>query len=232
VLLPLIEAEIAAGLHVDASGHADEVFGICETGRFRYFLAYVLVLKARLARAGGDLVAAETIGHQALGTAVDVSGQSRIVDALEGLAGVAAELESLEEAARLFGAGAAIRESTGYARCVSEREQDLALLRKALGNEAFESAFDQGQGLSLDGAVAYARRGRGERKRPSAGWASLTPTETQIVELVGQGLSNAQIGGRLFCSRRTVQAHLAHVFTKLSVSSRTELAAQAARRPQ
>jgi DNA-binding CsgD family transcriptional regulator len=216
---------------VDAGGHVDEALGLCEAGRFRYFLAYLLVLKARLARVSDDLVAAETIGCQALSTAVDVSAQSRIVDALEGLAGVAAELESLEEATRLFGASAAIRESTGYARCVSERDRDLASLRKALGNSAFESAFNQGQALSLDGAVAYAHRGRGERKRPSVGWASLTPTETQIVELVGQGLTNAQIGERLFCSRRTVQAHLAHVFAKLSVSSRAELAAQAARRP-
>jgi predicted ATPase len=159
-LLPLIEAEIAAGLAGDASGHADEVFALCQAGRFRYFLAYLLVLKARLARASGDLVASETTGHQALNTALDVSAKSPIVDALEELAGVAAELESLEEAARLFGAGAAIREATGYARCVSERDHDLASLRKALGNDAFQSALDQGQALSLDGAVAYARRGR------------------------------------------------------------------------
>jgi predicted ATPase/DNA-binding CsgD family transcriptional regulator len=230
-LLPLIEAEIAAGFAVEAGGHADEVFGLCQAGRFRYFLAYLLVLKARLARSTGDLLGAEATGHQALSTAVEVSAKSRIVDALEELAGVAAELESLEEAARLFGAGDAIREATGYARCVSERDHDLASLRKALGNDAFQSAFDQGQALSLDGAVAYARRGRGERKRPPTGWASLTPAETQIVELVGQGLSNAQIGERLFCSRRTVQAHLAHVFAKLGVTSRAELAARAARRP-
>ena len=82
----------------------------------------------------------------------------------------------------------------------------------------------------LDGAVAYARGAEGERKRPSSGWASLTPTENQIVELVCQGLTNPEIGERLFCSPRTVQAHLAHVFAKLGISSRAELAAQAARR--
>jgi hypothetical protein len=171
-LIPLIEAEIAAGMVVDASGHVDEVFGLCEAGRFRYFLSYLLVLKARLARARGDLVAAETIGLEALSTAVAVSAQCRLTDALEGLAGVATEAGSLQEAARLFGAGNALRESTGYARCVSQRDHDVASLRKALGNEVFESAFDQGQALSLDGAVAYARRaGVSANARPPDGRA-------------------------------------------------------------
>jgi DNA-binding CsgD family transcriptional regulator len=76
------------------------------------------------------------------------------------------------------------------------------------------------------------RRGqRGTRRRPSVGWASLTPTERNVVDLVVEGLSNPQIGERLYVSRRTVQTHLVHVFAKLDVSSRAQLAAQAARRP-
>ncbi|HKA83397.1 MAG TPA: helix-turn-helix transcriptional regulator, partial [Acidimicrobiales bacterium] len=62
------------------------------------------------------------------------------------------------------------------------------------------------------------------------GWNSLTPTELQIVGLVAQGLTNPQIGDRLFISKRTVQTHLSHVFTKLGVSTRAELAATATRR--
>jgi DNA-binding CsgD family transcriptional regulator/tetratricopeptide (TPR) repeat protein len=75
------------------------------------------------------------------------------------------------------------------------------------------------------------RRGRrGPRKRPRAGWASLTPTERRVVDLVAEGLTNPQIGERLFLSRRTVQTHVAHVFAKVDVSSRAQLAAQATRR--
>jgi DNA-binding NarL/FixJ family response regulator len=53
-----------------------------------------------------------------------------------------------------------------------------------------------------------------------------------VVALVAEGLSNPQIGQRLFVSPRTVQTHLAHVFTKLQITSRTQLAAEATRRRQ
>ncbi|MDX3002619.1 LuxR C-terminal-related transcriptional regulator [Kribbella solani] len=78
--------------------------------------------------------------------------------------------------------------------------------------------------LSLDEAVAYARRARGTRGRPSSGWPSLTPTEHQVADLAVEGLTNPQIADRLFMSRGTVKTHLAHIYTKLSVANRTELA--------
>lgn len=69
------------------------------------------------------------------------------------------------------------------------------------------------------------RRGRrGRRDRPQIGWRSLTPAEQTIATLVAQGLSNPQIGDRLYVSRRTVQTHLAHVFAKLDITSRAQLA--------
>jgi DNA-binding CsgD family transcriptional regulator len=78
--------------------------------------------------------------------------------------------------------------------------------------------------------VAYATRSRGPRGRPSAGWASLTPTELEVVALVAEGLTNPQIARRMFISRTTVKTHLSHIFTKLRVTRRAELAALAARR--
>jgi DNA-binding CsgD family transcriptional regulator len=79
--------------------------------------------------------------------------------------------------------------------------------------------------------LAGVRRGvRGPRQRPQFGWQSLTPTERTVATLAADGLSNPQIGERLFISRRTVQTHLAHVFAKLGISSRVQLAAQAALR--
>jgi len=52
----------------------------------------------------------------------------------------------------------------------------------------------------------------------------LTPQERQIAELARDGLSNPEIGARLFLGPRTVEWHLRHVFTKLGIRSRRELA--------
>jgi DNA-binding CsgD family transcriptional regulator len=74
------------------------------------------------------------------------------------------------------------------------------------------------------------RRGRrGTRTRPQHGWQSLTPTEQAVALLVAEGLSNPRIGERLFVSHRTVQTHVAHLFAKLGVSSRAQLAAEVTR---
>lgn len=59
----------------------------------------------------------------------------------------------------------------------------------------------------------------------------LTETELTVAGLVAEGLSNPHIGERLYVSRRTVQTHLARIFAKLDISSRAQLAAQAARQP-
>jgi DNA-binding CsgD family transcriptional regulator len=74
------------------------------------------------------------------------------------------------------------------------------------------------------------RRGRHvTHRRAQTGWQSLTPSERAVVDLVAEGLSNPQIGQRLYVSRRTAQTHLAHVFAKLHIASRTQLAAEAVR---
>jgi DNA-binding CsgD family transcriptional regulator len=100
----------------------------------------------------------------------------------------------------------------------------------ALDPDALETASAEGRAMTLDAAVAYASRGRGERKRPSSGWASLTPAEREVVGLVAEGLRNADIADRLFVSPSTVKTHLSHVFSKLGVTTRAQLAALATRR--
>lgn len=74
-----------------------------------------------------------------------------------------------------------------------------------------------------------------ERRAPAApgatfGWESLTARELEVVALLAESLSNAEIAERLVCSRRTVESHLSHAYTKLGISSRVELAVEAAQR--
>jgi DNA-binding NarL/FixJ family response regulator len=65
---------------------------------------------------------------------------------------------------------------------------------------------------------------------PTEDYDGLTDRELDILKLVGQGLSNKQIGKQLFISDRTVQAHLSNIFSKLNVSSRTEAVMHAVRK--
>ena len=196
-------------------------------------LVQALSADGACARLDGEPDRAEDRFHEAL----EITQHERLLpdacDVLEALAGAVADQQRFEEAARLFGAAQSLRDLTGYARFPVRQAghvSDVAHTREPLGTDRFATAWAEGADLSLDDAVAYAQRGRGRRKRPSHGWNSLTPTELQIVELVAQGLTNPQIGDRLFISKRTVQTHLSHIFTKLGVSTRAELAATATTR--
>jgi DNA-binding CsgD family transcriptional regulator len=67
-------------------------------------------------------------------------------------------------------------------------------------------------------------------ERPTSGWASLTDTERAVAELVAKGLTNRQVAAQMFLSPHTVSTHLRHVFNKLGIASRVELARLAAER--
>jgi DNA-binding CsgD family transcriptional regulator len=64
------------------------------------------------------------------------------------------------------------------------------------------------------------RRGR---DGPRFGWASLTNAEHQVSELVAEGLTNMEVGVRLFQSRHTVDSHLRSIYRKLDITSRVQL---------
>jgi DNA-binding CsgD family transcriptional regulator len=100
----------------------------------------------------------------------------------------------------------------------------------AIGVERYDALTIEGAAMTWTQALDYATRGRGERKRPSSGWDSLTPAEQAVVKLVTEGLSNQQVAQRLFIARRTVGTHLTHIFAKLGLSNRADLTAAAVRR--
>ena len=154
-------------------------------------------------------------------------------DGIELLGVLAAARERYPAAARLLAAADAARQPLGYLapgftanRAAAARAASQA--RHILGEDRFTQAWEQGQELTLDDAVAYATRQGGGRKRPATGWASLTPAELQVVGLVSEGLRNDAIARRLFIAPGTVKVHLSHIFAKLGITTRTELAAQAA----
>jgi predicted ATPase/class 3 adenylate cyclase/DNA-binding CsgD family transcriptional regulator len=197
-----------------------------------WWLMSALSTRARVAIAAGEPDQAERDAHEALALGAETKAYLHIPDILECLAVLASEAGSHREATRLFGAAHAIRERIG---AVSFKVWDagsvasVAAVCDALGEKDFESAWAEGAALSTEEAIAYVQRGRGERKRPASGWASLTPAERDVVRLVSEGLANNDIATRLFVSPRTVQTHLTHVYTKLGLTSRVQLAQETAR---
>jgi DNA-binding CsgD family transcriptional regulator len=188
-----------------------------------WHLANALGVRARVAIAQGDHYAAEQDAHQALALADQLGAQLAVPEILECLASVAT---GDPFAARLFGAAEAMRLRTGEVRLPvyqATYESSVDGVRSALDEEQFDTAWAEGTGLSTKEAIAYAQRGRGERKRPASGWASVTPAEHEVIRLVCEGLANKDIGTRLFVSPRTVQAHLTHVYAKLDITSRAQL---------
>jgi predicted ATPase/DNA-binding CsgD family transcriptional regulator len=196
-------------------------------------LVAALACRARVAIADGEMDRAGQDARDALVVAAELHGYVVTVpDAIECLAYVAGDAGSDREAARLFGAAHAARLQRGIPRLKTldaDHERRLVAVREALGESDFQAAWSEGAALTIEEAIAYARRGRGERKRPSKGWASLTPTDLDVVRLAREGLGNKEIAARLFVSPRTVQAHLSHVYSKLGVSSRVQLAQEASR---
>jgi predicted ATPase/class 3 adenylate cyclase/DNA-binding CsgD family transcriptional regulator len=222
-------AALAGGDLVAARRWADEAVTIT-TG---YHQSAALLTRARVAIAQGEPERGERDVHDALACAADVKGYLLIPNILECIASLAADAGSHREATRLFGAAHAVWERIGavdrFKAGVAGYQVAVEELRDALGEKDFESAWAEGAALSIEEAIAYAQRGRGERKRAATGWGALTPAERDVVRLVSEGLGNKDIAARLFVSPRTVQTHLTHVFAKLSVTSRMQLAHEVAR---
>jgi DNA-binding CsgD family transcriptional regulator len=196
------------------------------------YLSRALWTRARVAIAQGEQEQAERDAHDALTIDASLQAYWSIADILECLADLAGQAGGHRDAARLFGAAYAIQQRMSAVRFKiwdADYEASVAALRDTMGENDFDAAWAEGAALSTDEAIAYAQRGRGQRKRPASGWSSLTPTERDVVRLVTDGLANNDIATRLFISPRTVQTHLTHVYAKLGLTSRVQLVQEAAR---
>jgi predicted ATPase/DNA-binding CsgD family transcriptional regulator len=217
-------------------GHLDEAIALATqaaTAAMTYdgplALAEAWDEQARLA-APHDPAQTHDLHHQALSLRREHGLRTFYVDSLDALGASAATTGKAATAARLLAASDMARGDMGYPHPLVDHQSHAALVegvRRNLGEEDFVRIWHEGTLLSLDDAVALATRGRGAQTRPTSGWASLTPTELDVVRLVSEGLSNPEIGARLFMSRSTVKTHLSHVYAKVGLSTRAGLAALA-----
>jgi non-specific serine/threonine protein kinase len=158
------------------------------------------------------------------------------MNALEGMASLAAAREMDIRAARLWGAAQAGRKAT----CIALPPGDLALhepylasARSRLGEAKWEEVLSEGRALSLDEAAGYVLEGEDGRAAASVGRkpsdydepaGKLSRREREVVALVARGLTNRQISAGLSISERTAGNHVASILRKLHLRSRTQIA--------
>jgi DNA-binding CsgD family transcriptional regulator len=157
---------------------------------------------------------------------------------LEDLAVVAGLAGEYRRAVRLLAASAVLRELVGTAvrnLYRADYERTLAAARAGLDERVFAEAWDEGRAMTLGQAIVEAQQvmapdqaielARSPMQPRSPTYpAGLTAREVEVLRLVAQGLTNAQVAEKLVITPRTVNVHLTSIYSKLQVTSRTAAA--------
>ena len=176
---------------------------------------------------GGELGRARAQFKENLTLFKELGDKGTMLMSLEGLACISGAEGDALRAARLFGAAEALAEVIDYRLVPQERavlEPYRAGVRMRLGEAEWEEAQARGRTMGMEEAIDYAL----PEEKPSTATlpsapehpASLTSREVEVLGLVAQGLTNAQVAQRLFISPRTIDTHLTSIYHKLGVSSR------------
>ena len=192
---------------------------------------------ARLSALQGDAPAARSIYQETLTLLFEYNVYKESVAAsLEGLATLEAGQGALRQAVRLWGAAHALREVIGapmhLVNCASY-EQAVALARTALGELAFAAAWVEGCSMTPEQVLAPPAQASAPAQgtprslvnappnKPVTYPSGLTVREMEILRLLAQGWTDAQIAEHLVISPRTVNHHTTSLYGKLGVSSRS-----------
>jgi len=199
-------------------------------------MAWALSLVAKVSAAQGDLAAARALYEESLLPGRGMNSRLDFEDlppALEGLAAVAAAQGEPTWAARLWGTGQGQRDAYGVPLAPVYRadyDDAVAAARAQLGEQAFAAAWAQGRGMNLE-QVLVARGpvtipAPAPSSTPAAKSAPTYPHDqtargVEVLRLLAQGLTDAQIAAQLVISPRTVNTHLTSIYGKIQVSSRS-----------
>ena len=219
--------------HGDVRAHWESSRTLSTDPRLPSLLGRSVLGLAELAREADDLDDAWELAHDSLETLSDHGDRIGTVEALEVIATLVLATGEPDRALRLLAASDRFHAEVGLVRVpvAAERHDSTRTAAEATLDDAEVAAcWEAGTQLPLAEAVAYARRGRGQRQRPRIGWASLTPVERDVVRLVADGHTNAEIAERLFISVNTVKTHLSRVYARVDVDGRADLAAEVVRR--
>jgi ATP/maltotriose-dependent transcriptional regulator MalT len=223
-------AELAAGHYGEAYQRLERLFNTNDVASHPFLRGHALADLVDAAAGGhGDL---ELVRHY-LDEWQEIAAETTAPYLKTQLSYAAAILSKDDDAEHLFQTAIgsatkgwqyyAARARLAYGAWLRHTQRRAADARAPL-REAAETFVALGQETAARRTLAELRAsGETARRRVPEAWADLTPQELQIAQLAAQGLSNREIGERLFISDRTVGTHLYHLFPKLGISSRNEL---------
>ncbi|HEU0114177.1 MAG TPA: LuxR C-terminal-related transcriptional regulator, partial [Thermomicrobiales bacterium] len=222
-----------------AARHFEQTLALMREIGDQWTIGLILNSLGLIACARGDRWEATRRFAEALSQWQTMGSRENLIETLSGVATLAAAVRSPQWAARLFGAAARQRDEIGHAAVLPERacyEAAEQAARTALGKDAFAAEVAAGRKLSFEQALEEAARflaGASEAPPPSfvgrAGAPVLTRREGEVLALLGQRLTNPEIGARLFISPRTAGNHVASILGKLGAADRREAVAIAVR---
>jgi predicted ATPase/DNA-binding CsgD family transcriptional regulator len=211
----------------EAHRHATELEAIAQRSGCLRYRALAEYINGRAALQNSENDRGRDLLHAALARCEDLGLEREAADVLDELALLAADAGEVERCARLAAAGASTRARLSCTPTIgtTERLDSARAHLTAQAGDDWDAAWAQGEQTTLTDAIAYARRGRGRRRRSTAGgWPSLTDTERDVALLAASGKTNPQIAEQLFIARGTVKMHLSSAYRKLDVANRTQLA--------
>lgn len=223
-------ARLQAGDQADARRELEAAEALCRTHGDRWLLSYVLY-----GIGVADIRADQP--RRALKRANESLGLKRAIDDRVGahrvleLCAIALARDGQHAlAASVLGAAIAHTRTLGT-RVSGWTDGELATaeldMRERLGSARFTAAYDAGAVMSFDDAVRMALNERvADRVGPPADQTAggLSRRELEVARFVAEGLSNKQIGARLFISERTVATHVGNILNKLGFDSRAQIA--------
>ena len=196
-----------------------------------YSLEMMLLNRGGTALITGDLEQAKGLYMDALKIARRIDDRVAQYALLDGLGCVAAGSGQARLAGQLLGAAETVRTQAGaslipfLAPLLAQAEESAIA---TLGAAKFEAEVNAGKRLNRDEAIRLAL-GEPAQVTPAAtangqGRGLLGKREADVARLVAEGLSNKQIGARLFISERTVDSHVRSILNKLGFNSRAQIA--------
>jgi len=223
-------AQIGLGNFDEAKALLDKSQEMAKSLNNPFINGLIYYFRARSAIARGDTGEAEAHLHEALEIQRGAGLLPGLLRTMEAIADVLAAKEKFEDATRVLAFIDQSRSEMPLIRGVAEEIEHRSLverLERDMGPESYAEIKRSSAESALEEIIGLISRMRGKRARPLMGWASLTPTERRVVSLASEGLSNPEIAERMFIARGTVKVHLSHIFEKLDVKSRTQLATKA-----